>query len=89
LLKATSALKIVAAPSHWDAANEAIALVKEQGVELDCEVVPIAPKTAWDKNDSPKLYVRALTPEQEGPLPAFIVHSSGSTGFPKVSGMTD
>jgi acyl-coenzyme A synthetase/AMP-(fatty) acid ligase len=84
LLKATSALKIIAHPTLWDVASEAIAFVKEQGVPINCEVVPIAPRSAWDKSDHPKPYVRALTPEQEGPLPAFIVHSSGSTGFPKV-----
>lgn len=39
----------------------------------------------WDNAEAAKAYPRALTPEQEGPLPVFIVHSSGSTGFPKVS----
>ncbi len=84
LLKATATLKIIAHPSLQDAARDAIALVQKQGVAMDCEVVSIAPRSAWDRSDRPKPYPRALTPEQEGPLPAFIVHSSGSTGFPKV-----
>lgn len=47
----------------------------------------MAASEVWDVKDSEGAmedFERALTEEEEGELPVFIVHSSGSTGFPKV-----
>ncbi|KAJ9111498.1 hypothetical protein QFC22_006525 [Naganishia vaughanmartiniae] len=83
LLKATGATTLVVHPSLIGNAKEAIAELAEDAANQSCQLVDIAEKSRWDNDESVKPYPRALTPEQEGPLPVFIVHSSGSTGFPK------
>lgn len=85
LLKTTGATTLVVHPSLIANAKGAIAELAEDATNQSCQLVDIADKSLWDNDESVKPYPRALTPEQEGPLPVFIVHSSGSTGFPKVS----
>jgi acyl-CoA synthetase (AMP-forming)/AMP-acid ligase II len=85
LLKATGTTTLVAHPSLLTNAKDAIAELAQDAANQSCQLIDIADKALWDNDESVKPYPRALTPEQEGPLPVFIVHSSGSTGFPKVS----
>ncbi|KAJ9094096.1 hypothetical protein QFC21_006197 [Naganishia friedmannii] len=83
LLRATDTSTLVVHPSLIENAKGAIAELVMDVTNQSCQLVDIADKSLWDNDESAKPYPRALTPEQEGPLPVFIVHSSGSTGFPK------
>ncbi|GAA5849618.1 hypothetical protein JCM9279_007290 [Rhodotorula babjevae] len=83
LCTATKASYLFTAPSYLDAANEALALATEHKFE----VLDLAPPAVYsDKaiaTSTIEPYPVALDPVDEGALTAFIVHSSGSTGFPK------
>jgi acyl-coenzyme A synthetase/AMP-(fatty) acid ligase len=85
LLKATGTTTLVVHPSLASNGRAAIDDLAQAAPDQACRLVDIADKALWDTVDPVKAYPRALTPEEEGPLPVFIVHSSGSTGFPKVS----
>ena len=49
------------------------------------EVVSMAPREAWGHESSAtKLMRTTLTPAEETNLTALVMHTSGSTGMPKV-----
>lgn len=76
-------------PSLTSAGKSAINELAQNAANQACQLVDFAEKAVWDHDNPVKAYPRALTPVEEGPLPVFIVHSSGSTGFPKVSSLVD
>ncbi|GAA5860908.1 hypothetical protein JCM8547_003885 [Rhodosporidiobolus lusitaniae] len=85
LAKATSSTFLFTAPSYLALAQEAQQLANP---DFSFDIVDLASPSVYDSKAisrySPsKAYQVALDPEDEGPLTAFIVHSSGSTGFPK------
>ncbi|GAA6034265.1 hypothetical protein JCM8097_003814 [Rhodosporidiobolus ruineniae] len=84
LVKSTSSTFLFTAPSYLSLAQEAQQLAKS---EFNFKIVDLASPTVYDAKAiarSPnQTYQVALDPAQEAHLTAFIVHSSGSTGFPK------
>lgn len=87
LLKATTALYMIVHPNYLPRAEEAIEQITQEGGNPP-RIILQAQRQVWRSTEPVEPFPRALTPEQEGPLPVFIVHSSGSTGFPKVSSVT-
>ncbi|GJN93246.1 hypothetical protein Rhopal_006293-T1 [Rhodotorula paludigena] len=85
LLKATKASYLFTASVYQPVAEESRALAAD---DHSFEIVPLASSSVYgDKAimayTPSQAYQVALSPEEEGPLTAFIVHSSGSTGHPK------
>ncbi|GAA5820969.1 hypothetical protein JCM11251_001899 [Rhodosporidiobolus azoricus] len=85
LVRATSSTFLFTAPSYRSLAGEAQQLAKS---DFDFEIVDLAKGSVYDSKAiasfrPSQTYKVALDPADEGPLTAFIVHSSGSTGFPK------
>ncbi|KAI5478357.1 hypothetical protein MNV49_005208 [Pseudohyphozyma bogoriensis] len=84
LCKETGSTALFVAPQYQKVADESIQFLPE-GYKL--EVLPLADSGVYGAEAQAKnptcVYERALTPAEEAPLICFIVHSSGSTGFPK------
>lgn len=85
LAQATSSTYVFTAPSYLSLAKEAQELAKPS---FNFEIVDLAKSSVYDaksisRYSSSQAYQVALDPADEAPLTAFIVHSSGSTGFPK------
>lgn len=75
---------MVVHPNYLSNAEEAVQQISSEGGKPP-RIVAQAQRQVWRSDEAVEPFPRALTPEQEAPLPVFIVHSSGSTGFPKVS----
>jgi acyl-CoA synthetase (AMP-forming)/AMP-acid ligase II len=76
---------VFTAPTYLTLAKEAQEIAKE---EFEFKIVDLANPSTYDakaisRYSSSQAYQVALDPVDEAPLTAFIVHSSGSTGFPK------
>ncbi|KAM0749958.1 L-aminoadipate-semialdehyde dehydrogenase [Meredithblackwellia eburnea MCA 4105] len=73
---------LVVAPQYVELARESLAAGAG-----DIEMVNMPDPEVYGKKaqkENPDcVFEEPLTPDEEGPLTAFIVHSSGSTGFPK------
>ncbi|KAL1746963.1 hypothetical protein HDZ31DRAFT_32891 [Schizophyllum fasciatum] len=85
LTKLTKATHLVFGPRFADEALEAQKLLREQGASV--EIVPDKRFPLWGDEGaaaaSVKPYQARLTPDQERDRPGVLLHSSGSTGFPK------
>ncbi|KZW00808.1 acetyl-CoA synthetase-like protein [Exidia glandulosa HHB12029] len=85
LCKLTNAAHLVYGAKYVQEAHEAQTLLKEQGYTL--ELVEDKRFPFWGENgvraSSVKPFAPVLTADQERMRPAIILHSSGSTGFPK------
>ncbi|KAL8281447.1 hypothetical protein RQP46_006131 [Phenoliferia psychrophenolica] len=84
LLKETRSTHLILHPAYAKVAAEALATL-DSG--FSCETVPMAKAEVYSeearKSNPSATWSPALTPEEEASTVAFIVHSSGSTGFPK------
>ncbi|KAJ7065190.1 L-aminoadipate-semialdehyde dehydrogenase [Mycena amicta] len=85
LCKLTNSSHLIYSQKFVDEARDAQAILKAQGYELD--LIPDQRFPLWDAGGIDSVEVKpfppVLTPEQESPRPAVVLHSSGSTGFPK------
>ncbi|ORY88492.1 acetyl-CoA synthetase-like protein [Leucosporidium creatinivorum] len=81
LIKATQSSHLIIGPAYEQIGAETLALGQNEGVKL----VQLAEPSVHDSKAQAlvKPYPPALSPAEESKLIAFIVHSSGSTGFPK------
>lgn len=71
--------------SLMEEAKQSIEILR--AARYDIRVVEQLPSGLHDGNDLSKepAWRMMITPDEMSPLPAYIVHSSGSTGMPKVS----
>jgi acyl-CoA synthetase (AMP-forming)/AMP-acid ligase II len=85
LVKQTEASHLIFGPKFEQTAKDAQKALKEEGVEV--EVVPEKRFPLWGEGGIDETKVEPLqprlTPEQEAKRTCVILHSSGSTGFPK------
>ncbi|KAJ6496764.1 L-aminoadipate-semialdehyde dehydrogenase [Mycena vulgaris] len=85
LCKLTNATHLIYSAKFTKEAHEAQAILKSQDYDLD--LVPDMRFPLWGEGGVEAAQVKpldpVLTPEQESRRPAVILHSSGSTGFPK------
>jgi len=85
LCKTTGAKHLIYGPKFQETAKEAQQSLKEEGYAL--ELVPEKKFPLWGPGGiadaEVKPYPALLTPEQEKRRAGVILHSSGSTGFPK------
>ncbi|KAJ7695061.1 L-aminoadipate-semialdehyde dehydrogenase [Mycena rosella] len=85
LCKLTKSTHLIYSEKFTKEAHEAQAILKSQ--DYDLGLVPDQRFPLWGKGGVESAQVKplapALTPEQETSRPAVILHSSGSTGFPK------
>ncbi|KAF9052348.1 L-aminoadipate-semialdehyde dehydrogenase [Hymenopellis radicata] len=85
LTKLTKATHLIYGSKFVQEAKEARDVLKSQGYEID--IHPDQRFPLWGpegvENSKIKPFKPVLTPEQETSRPAVILHSSGSTGFPK------
>jgi acyl-CoA synthetase (AMP-forming)/AMP-acid ligase II len=85
LCKQTQATHLIYGTKYEAAAREAQALLKEEGIEVGLVAekrFPLWGKGGIRDSKVPSVSAR-LTPEQEAKRTCVILHSSGSTGFPK------
>ncbi|ESK87402.1 l-aminoadipate-semialdehyde dehydrogenase [Moniliophthora roreri MCA 2997] len=85
LSKLTNATHVIYSPKFSEDAREARELLMKEGYELG--LVEDKRFPLWGEGGiqttNVKPFAAPLTPEQEADRPAVILHSSGSTGFPK------
>jgi acyl-CoA synthetase (AMP-forming)/AMP-acid ligase II len=85
LCKQTKSTHLIYGPKYAQVAKEAQALLKEEGISID--ILPEKRFPVWGEDGVRELkqvnLAPRLTPEQEGKRTCVILHSSGSTGFPK------
>ncbi|KAJ7281917.1 L-aminoadipate-semialdehyde dehydrogenase [Mycena rebaudengoi] len=85
LCKLTNATHLIYSEKFAKEAKEAQEICKSQSYDL--QLVPDQRFPLWGEggveSTQIKAFSAALTPEQEANRPAVILHSSGSTGFPK------
>ncbi|KAL1669339.1 hypothetical protein GGF50DRAFT_123191 [Schizophyllum commune] len=85
LTKLTKASHLIYGPRFADDALEAQHLLHEQGIAV--EIIPDKRFPLWGEQGaavaSVRPYQARLTPDQERDRPGVLLHSSGSTGFPK------
>lgn len=85
LLKATNCRHVLVHQSLREAGLEAGDTVTLETGEA-VKIIDKASESVWDGADvdNEAAYEMMLSPEELALLPSFIVHSSGSTGLPKV-----
>lgn len=85
LCKQTKSSHLIYGTKYESTAREAQALLREEGVEIS--LVPETRYPLWGaggvRDAKIPAYPARLTPEQEGKRTCVLLHSSGSTGFPK------
>lgn len=85
LCKLTSSTHLIYGPKYADAAKQAQELLAKEGIIL--EILPEQRYPLWGrggiKESKIAPYPPRLTPAQETKRTCVILHSSGSTGFPK------
>ena len=85
LCKQTKATHLIYGTKYEAAAREAQALLKDEGIDVGLVAekrFPLWGKGGIRDSKTPSVPAR-LTPEQEAKRTCVILHSSGSTGFPK------
>ncbi|KIK50782.1 hypothetical protein GYMLUDRAFT_51012 [Collybiopsis luxurians FD-317 M1] len=85
LTKITDATHLIYSPKFTETAQEAQAMLKAEGIDID--IVEDKRFPLWGPEGAASVAIKpfpaALTPDQEVSRPAIYIHSSGSTGFPK------
>ncbi|KAK7031412.1 L-aminoadipate-semialdehyde dehydrogenase [Favolaschia claudopus] len=85
LCKITNSSHLIYSERFTNEAHEAQAILRSQDYELTLVLDKRFPLWGEDGVETAKIneFPAALTPEEESARPAVILHSSGSTGFPK------
>jgi acyl-coenzyme A synthetase/AMP-(fatty) acid ligase len=85
LVKQTKSTHLIYGTKYQATAKEAQTLLRDEGINID--IIPEKRFPLWGpggvRDDKISAVTARLTPEQEAKRTCVILHSSGSTGFPK------